>query len=75
MNSAEPPKVAFTPKEIRFFKIHAVIVAAITAGIFVLAPRGIGQLVGMAFAIIVLPTPPLIVYFRRRREIESKKRP
>ncbi|MEO7600007.1 MAG: hypothetical protein ABIV50_13805 [Opitutus sp.] len=70
--NVEPTKMAFTPKEIRIFKIHAVIVAAITAGIFVLAPRGIGQLIGMAFAIIILPTPPLIVYFMRRRKTESK---
>lgn len=72
MNSAEPPKVAFTPKEIRAFKVHAVIVAAITAGIFVVAPRGIGQLIGMVFAIIVLPAPPLVIYLLRRRKNRTK---
>lgn len=69
MNSAEPAKVAFTPGEIKAFRIHAVIVAAITAGLFVVGPPGPGgRLISMAFAIVLLPTPPLIVYFLRKRK-------
>ena len=69
MNPAEPPKVAFTPGEIKAFKVHAVIVAAITAGLFVVGPQGPeGRLISMAIAIVLLPTPPLVVYFLRKRK-------
>jgi hypothetical protein len=64
------PKVAFTVAEIRAFKIHAVIVAAIAAGMFVAAPKGVGQLVGVLFAAALLPVPPLVIYFVRRRKAD-----
>jgi hypothetical protein len=67
MNPEEKPRVGFTPKEIKAFKIHAVVVAALTALIFVLAPKGVGPAVGMVFALVVLPLPPLVIYLRRRR--------
>jgi hypothetical protein len=75
MNSDEPPKVAFTPSEIKGFKIHAVLVAAITAGLFVLGPPGPGgRLISMALALVLLPTPPLVVYYLRKRKIAQKNR-
>jgi Na+(H+)/acetate symporter ActP len=58
----------FTHKEIGVFRIYAVIVAAIGAGLFVVAPKGIGQVVGVTFAVLLLPVPPIIVYFARRRK-------
>jgi len=58
----------FTHKEIRVFKIYAVIVAAIAAGLFVVAPKGAGQVVGVLFAVLLLPVPPFAVYLVRRRK-------
>ena len=61
-------RVAFTPKEISAFKIYAVIIAAIAAGMFVVAPKGAGQILGIVFAIVLLPIPPLMIYLVRRRK-------
>lgn len=63
-----PKKVAFTPREIRAFKIHAVVVAALAAGMTVVTPPGIGQTIGALFAVALLPIPPLVIYFFRRRQ-------
>ncbi len=62
-----PPKIGFTPREIRAFKIYAVIVAAIGAALSVVAPKGVGQTLGALFAVALLPIPPLVVYFFRKR--------
>ena len=62
------PRVGFTPKEIRVFRIYAVIVAAIAASMAVVAPKGPGQVLGALFAVALLPIPPLVVYLRRRRQ-------
>ena len=64
----ERPRTGFTPNELRVFKYHAVIVAAIAAGMYAVAPKGVGQLVGVLFAIALLPVPPLVVYLLRRRK-------
>lgn len=68
--SANPqrPRIAFTPGEIRAFKIHAVIVAALAASMTVVAPKGIGQTLGALFAVALLPVPPLVIYFLRKRK-------
>lgn len=65
-----PPrqKIAFTPGEIRVFKFHAVIVAALVAAMAVVAPPGIGRVLGALFAVALLPIPPLVVYLLRRRK-------
>jgi hypothetical protein len=62
------PAVVFTPKEIWVFKIHALIVAAIAAGLYTVAPKGTGQLVGVIFAVCLFPIPPLVIYVVRRRK-------
>jgi hypothetical protein len=63
-----PPQIGFTAREIKIFRIHAVVVAFITAGIFVLLPKGLNSLVGVLFGLIILPAPPVVVYLRRRRK-------
>lgn len=73
-----PPrrKIAFTPGEIRAFKFHAVLVAALVAAMAVVAPPGIGRVLGALFAIALLPIPPLIIYFlrRRKRDVRNDER-
>jgi len=68
--AATPPsrKIAFTPGEIRMFKFHAVIVAALVAAMAVVAPPGISRVLGALFAVGLLPIPPLVVYLLRRRK-------
>ncbi len=70
MMQKDPPssKVGFTPGEIRAFKIHAVIVAAIAAAMSVVVPKGIWQTIGALFAVALLPVPPLVIYLLRRRK-------
>jgi hypothetical protein len=68
------PRVAFTREEVRAFRIHAVIVAAIAAGMFAVAPKGLGQVLGVLFAMALLPLPPLVIYLVRRRKVADEKK-
>ncbi len=68
-----PPQVGFTAKEIKAFRIHAIMTAAITAGIFVLLPPGLNSLVGVLFGLIVLPLPVVVIYFRRRAQLKKSR--
>jgi len=68
--SNERQRTGFTVKEIKAFKIYAVIIAAIAAGMFVAAPKGVGQLLGVVLAAALLPIPPLVIYFLRRRKAD-----
>jgi uncharacterized membrane protein len=74
MEKPSPPPIGFTASEIRYFRIHAIIVAFITAAIFVLLPKGLNALVGVLFGLIVLPAPPVVVYLRRRRQHRKDQR-
>jgi hypothetical protein len=58
--------VGFTPREIRAFKIYALILAAVAGGIAVVAPKGLGQTMGALLAVALLPVPPLVIYLLRR---------
>jgi len=74
MTQLENKTTGFTRQEMRIFKIYAVIIAAIAAGMFVVAPKGIGQVVGVLFAVLLLPVPPLAIYLVRRRKPANGKR-
>ncbi|HRE04280.1 MAG TPA: hypothetical protein PKX00_01650 [Opitutaceae bacterium] len=67
MEREKQPPAGFTPKEIRAFKIHAVLMALLGAAFTVVLPTGPGQVLGALFAVALLPVPPLIVYALRRR--------
>ena len=67
MNETGKPKTGFAPAEIRAFRYHAVLVAAIAAGLYVAAPSGLGRVVGVLFAVALLPIPPLVIFLWRRR--------
>lgn len=68
------PQIGFTAKEIRAFRIHAVITAAITAGIFIRLPTGLNALVGVLFGLIILPLPPTVIYLRRRSQMKRRQK-
>jgi hypothetical protein len=61
------PRIGFTPGELRAFRYHAIIVAALVAGMAAVAPAGPGRVLGVLFAVALLPVPPLVVYLLRRR--------
>ena len=67
----QKPRVAFTPGELKAFKIHAVVMAAVAAGMLVVAPKGWGQVLGVLLAVLLLPVPPLVIYFFRRRALDK----
>lgn len=64
---ATPSPTGFTPKEVRAFKIYAVILAAVLGGIAVRVPSGPGRTLAALFVIVLLGLPPLVIQFRRRR--------
>ena len=49
--------------------VLAVLVAAIAAGLYVVAPSGLGKVIGVLFAMALLPIPPLVIYLLRRRKM------
>lgn len=65
-NNNRPP-IAFTPAEIRAFKVHAVLCAALAGAMAVVAPKGPWQVLGALLAVLLVPVPPLVIYLRRRR--------
>ena len=65
------PRAGFTVEEIKIFRIHAVLMAAFGAGMFVVAPKGLGQALGVLLAIILLPMPAVVIYFLRRCKAEK----
>ncbi len=68
MSEREKSSVGFTRAEIRAFRYHAVLVAAIAAALYAVAPSGLGKAVGVLFAMALLPIPPLVIYLLRRRK-------
>ncbi len=62
-----PPRFAFTPAEVRVLRIYAVLCAAIGAGLVIVVPKGPGQVLAALFAVVLLPIPALVIYFRRRK--------
>jgi hypothetical protein len=63
--TSESPKVTVTVAEMGAFHAYAAIVAAIAAGMYAVAPKGLGQILGVIFAASLLPVPPLVLYFTR----------
>jgi uncharacterized membrane protein YbhN (UPF0104 family) len=65
---------SFTRQEARCFQIYALLIAAIGAGMFVAAPKGLGQVVGVLFSVLLLPVPPFAIYLIRRRKPTNRTR-
>lgn len=62
-----PSPTGFTSKEIRAFKIYAVILAAVLGVIAVRVPAGPGRTLAALGVIVLLVLPLLVIQFRRRR--------
>ena len=59
-------RAVFTPKEMKTFKLYAAEVVLIAVGLYFVAPKGTGQIVGVLFAIALFPVPPLVIYIVRK---------
>lgn len=70
MGKGERRWAAFTPAEIRAFKLHGLVMAALAAGMCAVAPQGAGRWAGVLLAAALVPVPPLVIYALRRRKAE-----
>lgn len=66
---SEGHKVAVSLHEIGTFIAYAAIIAVIAVGIYAVAPKGFGQIIGVAFAVALLPVPAVVLYFTRWRKL------
>lgn len=66
---SEEPKVAVSLHEIDTFIAYAAIIAVIAVGMYAVAPKGFGQIIGVAFAVALLPVPAVVLYFTRWRKL------
>jgi hypothetical protein len=67
MNTKES-KVVVSLHEIGTLIAYASIVALIAVGMYAVAPKGLGQMLGVAFGVALLPVPVVVVYFSRWRK-------
>ena len=69
----EEQKITVSISDIRVFVAYAAIDVLIAVGMFAVAPKGFGQLMGVAFALMLLPLPLLVLYFTRWRKVAHRK--
>jgi hypothetical protein len=67
MNTAEQ-KIAVSLSDIGAYVAYAAIDVLIAIGMFAAAPSGLGQVLGVAFALALLPLPAVVLYFTRWRK-------
>jgi hypothetical protein len=63
------PKVAVSIHEIGTFIAYAAVDVLIAVGMYEVAPKGLGQIIGVAFAVALLPVPAVVLYFTRWRKL------
>ncbi|MEJ6733661.1 MAG: hypothetical protein QNK90_16460 [Opitutaceae bacterium] len=69
----EEQKITVSISDIRVFVAYAAIDVLIAVGMFAVAPKGFGQVMGVAFALMLLPLPLLVLYFTRWRKVAHRK--
>ena len=67
-------KVTVSVHEIGTFIAYAAIISVITVGMYAVAPKGLGQIMGVAFAVALLPVPVVVLYFTRWRKAAGEKK-
>lgn len=70
---SEEQTITVSISDIRAFIAYAAIVALIAVGMYAVAPEGLGQLLGVAFALVLLPLPVAVRYFTRWRKVFEHK--
>ena len=66
--NAHESKVTVSVREIGTFVAYAGIIALMAVGMYAVAPKGLGQILGVAFALMLLPVPVVVLYFTRWRK-------
>ena len=69
----EEQKITVSISDIRVFVAYAAIDVLIAVGMFAVAPKGFGQVMGVAFALMLLPLTLLVLYFTRWRKVAHRK--
>lgn len=69
----EEQNITVLISDIRVFVAYAAIDVLIAVGMFAVAPKGFGQVMGVAFALMLLPLPLLVLYFTRWRKVAHRK--
>ena len=70
--NTEEHKITVSVSDIRAFIAYAAVDVLIAVGMFAVAPKGFGQVLGVAFALALLPLPAAVLYFTRWRKAFSK---
>ncbi|HVU34712.1 MAG TPA: hypothetical protein VHE61_14865 [Opitutaceae bacterium] len=66
MNSADP-QVTVSAREIGAYIAYAAVITLVAVGMYAVAPKGLGQILGVGFALMLLPIPVVVLYFTRWR--------
>ena len=69
----EEQNITVLISDIRVFVAYAAIDVLIAVGMFAVAPKGFGQVMGVAFALMLLPLLLLVLYFTRWRKVAHRK--
>ena len=69
----EEQNITVLISDIRVFVAYAAIDVLIAVSMFAVAPKGFGQVMGVAFALMLLPLPLLVLYFTRWRKVAHRK--
>ena len=72
--NTEEQKVTVSVHEIGTFIAYAAIIAVMAVGMYAVAPKGLGQMMGVAFAVTLLPVPVVVLYFTRWRKGAGEKK-
>ena len=72
-NHAKRTNVTVSISDIKAFIAYAAMDVFIAVGMFAVAPKGLGQVLGVAFALMLLPVPALVLYFTRWRNVAHGK--
>jgi hypothetical protein len=69
MQNEENKPGVFTPRELRAFRIYAIEIAVIAIGLWYVAPSRSGKILGVLFAVALLPVPPVVLYAHRKMRL------
>ena len=66
---SEKQNITISISDLRAFIAYAAIDVLIAVGLYAVAPEGLGKILGIALALVLLPLPAVVLYFNRRRNI------
>lgn len=67
MKTANAP-ITVSAREIGTYIVYAAIIAVMAVAMYNVAPKGFGQTAGVAFVMMLLPVPAIVLHFTRWRK-------